>query len=159
MAECLFRNFVEGNTGRRGRIEAQDVAGVPGDCLAFAVVVRAKIDLGPCSSLLQTRDGISLCLDGFVAGGPGLCWTLGSIEADGCQILFKSADVAHGGLDAPTGTEESLNLLALCRRFNDQELHRTVSDTCGVRVTFAYFTCVSISTPVALTRRKLNDIS
>lgn len=55
--------------------------------------------------------------------------------------------MTHGGLDAPTGAEKSLNLLALCRRFNDQELHRTVSDTCGVRVTFAYRLVPNVSTP------------
>ncbi len=34
--------------------------------------------------------------------------------------------MAHGGLHPPLGAEKSLNLLAFCGRFNDQEFcHRT----------------------------------
>ena len=44
-------------------------------------------------------------------------------EADSGNILFERADVAHGRDHAPTGSQESLNLLTLGRRFNDENIH------------------------------------
>ncbi len=97
---------MEGNTGRSRGVQSQQNTGVPGDGFAFAVIVGPQIDLGGRGGFAaEGGDGFGLRADGFVGGHPG------GAESDGGQVLFKGADVAHGGADTPAVTQDFLDFL------------------------------------------------
>ena len=108
---------MEDNAGRGKGVDLQYETDVPGNALAFTIIVCSQNDIAAFGRGFEFSNGLFFDRQFFVGGLPVL------VDAHGIKFGIQCTDMPHRGYDFIAVAKIALNLGTFCGRFHNDKLH------------------------------------